>query len=174
MPTFRANLNAFRFDKEKYLKQFESKMAVQNRNAARAWLRAALPHIPVRTGMAKASLIPLARFLNVGILVQPVDFPSRVFEGVASSDEPSSMFESNGKGEFLFQFTINVLHYLLNEFAVYGMGPYLNPIDPTIQPPWESMEAGRLAYIAYVQSEVTRNVPRIREFIYATKISSGA
>lgn len=142
----------------------------ENKNAVRAWLEAVIPHIPIRTGMAAANLLPLAQFLHEPFQITPVNFPSRIAEGAALSDTPQTMFQSTKKGEFLFSFNITVLHYFLNEFGF--VGPYQNPINPAIQPPWNSMEAGQDAYISYVRENVPKAVPKVRQFIYATKISS--
>lgn len=175
MPTFRANLKAIKFDSNRWLKQFELKMKRQNQLAAGEWLRAVLTRVPVRTGMAQGSLLPLGRFLSIShagemFEITPIQEPDRIAQGEALSDDPKSMFVSNGKGEFLFIFDINVFHYTLNEF--FPMGPYVNPADPNIQPPWNSMVAGRDAYLNYIQENVPTSVPRVAEFLYATRINS--
>lgn len=174
-------LRVLSFDAKRYLKQFDQAMKVQNKKAAGAWLATVVIRIPQRTGMAVASLLPLARFLAISHAgdvfdISPIKKPSATRNiplGISKSDDPRSMFESTGTGEYLFRFDIKVWHWLINEFAIYGMGPYANPADPSIQPPWDSLEAGREAYLDYIRENVVAAIPRISEYIYRSKTDSG-
>jgi len=68
MPKFSAKLTAFTFDQKGYSKAFNTALLGIYRKAARAFLRAALPRVPFRTGFVRGAFTVLSEAVggNVG------------------------------------------------------------------------------------------------------------
>src|SRR6185436_6344475 len=78
---FRGRLSFPKFDANRYSEALEKEIEVQIRQAAREWLRAVIPRVPVWAGTSRGSLQPLGRFLRVAIPIS-INPTSRGREGV--------------------------------------------------------------------------------------------
>jgi hypothetical protein len=160
MLQFTAKLRFLNFDSVKFTRRLDRIMGQIIREAAREWLRAVLKSVPSRggfpvwSGAAKMTLVPLGRFLNnvAGLSVSPVaGAPDR-----RSMGEESQQFEitddrnNGGSFEYSFEWSTDLLHYYVNEF--YGYIP---------SAPWNTQEAGRKAFEAYVDDAIERRLPEI-------------
>lgn len=132
------------------------------KTAARAFLRAAIPHVPVVTGHARGMLKPLGRFLRVSV-------PTPGAKPDTSRKRSIAIGENEGdKGPFIkitgnkinFAYSIKTLHYRINETrADSGVGPSGFPY------PWESIKGyGREAFITTLQEQYRKRLPRIRKY----------
>ena len=91
------------------------------KQAAREWLRELIKGIPVETGMAKGSLTPLGRFLNVAVPISPTRAPYfNKLEGVTATPDAGAAkteFELETKNfTYTFTWSTDVLHYWLAQF----------------------------------------------------------
>jgi len=156
---FEAKIKLIKIDRRGYTEALGKAVDVQIRQAARAWLREVMIHIPVYSGMAKGSLLPLGRFLNVAIPIQPV--AKRKYGDVAAGDALGSFkFERDDNFVWTFSFSTEVPHFLINEFNVgLGSPPLRHPT------PWNSFAAGKVAWTQYLTTELSRKIPKISEWI---------
>jgi len=161
MLKFRGRFSFPKFDKAKYSNTLEEACKVQMRQAARAWLRAAFPHVPVWTGMARGSFLPLRDALgNVAVPITPTEF--RPGMGPQAGRALGSFrFERRGT-RFLFHFETKVPHFVEND---------QNPAPPGLQArlkhptPWHSFQAGDAAFTKYLEESLADKLPRIKDYI---------
>jgi hypothetical protein len=144
---------------KKFGKTLDGYLQVQLRQAAREWLRAVIPRVPVYTGTARASLKPLGRFLRVAVPIRPV--ASRPGMGQFAG-ESQGIFEFKNE-RFVYTFTIGtgVRHYVTNEF--YDVRPKIHLQHEPI--PWQSHAAGQAAFLRYVNSTIPKRMPSIKDFL---------
>lgn len=161
MPGFVMELFDLKFDDKGFRKSVDAAMQTQLRMAAREWLRAVIPHVPVYTGMSRGTLQPLGRFLNVAIPIRPVAVRKgySIETGAAAS---SFSFTKEG-GSFYFTWTNEVLQYQINEFHRVPL-PLRHPT------PWRSLTAGQRAFDAYAKNVIPKRIPRVNDFITANSI----
>jgi hypothetical protein len=160
MAKFKSELKGFEFQYQPFLKTLDRKIKEQMQEAAKEWVLGVASQVPIYSGMAIGSLLPLARFLKVNIPVNPVA-PSRVDEGAALG---FFSFDSANM-EYTFSFTTDVAHYVFNE--VNSNARLKNLKHPT---PWRSFDAGREAWNNYINTEFFRNVPNVSEFVKLVNI----
>lgn len=156
-------LKGLKLNKEKYLKTVNEQLDIAIRNAARAWLRAVLTRVPVYTGEARGSLVPLGQFLKVAVDTTPN--PNARAHG-----HKSGRAEGEAQGHFQFEhlktlirfvFETDVLHYILNE--KFNMNP---PIHLTHLPrPWDSMTVGKEAFFEYLRTDLPKRLPSLGNYI---------
>lgn len=165
-------LHLLQLDKAKYTRSLNRALGIVIREAAREWLRAVITSVPSRggfpvlTGAAKSTLAPLGRFLRVAIGdTSPVGKLDRRSEG-----EKASSFkitdDKTASSDFVYEFewSNDILHYYLNEF--YQM--------PTVaSSPWHSLDAGRAAFIKYVEENLPKRIPNIADYISPQVIQTG-
>jgi hypothetical protein len=156
-----------KLDKGAFTKTFTEAMETQNRQAARAWLRAVLIKVPVWTGEAKGSLRPLGQFLKVAVPIGPIsttrEAKRAISEGhtvAAGEGQGHFQFKNEDGKRFVFIFKTDVVHYLINEF--YNVKPPINLIQPV---PWFSLRAGKAAYKQYLNDNLKQKIPKIKSFL---------
>lgn len=158
MLKFTGRLVYIKFNKEKFNKTLDEKLHIQLRNAARAWLRAVIPNVPVYTGMARGSLAPLGRFLHVAVPISPI--ASRPGKSPEAGEQHSEFKFYRRSGQFVFSWNTTVLHYLINEFNdMSGILPLTHPT------PWHSIAAGNAAFKLYVEQVIPKRLPNLGDFI---------
>ncbi len=180
-------VDVLKFDMESYSKTFKKEFEIHTKQAARAFVLAAIPAIPVQTGMARGSYLNVGRFLNINIPIPSKGSYQRTRKGrtytvrnpiyysptgVRMPKTPESgaaltafVFEtkytSNGI-EHIFRVNSKVFHYTLQD--------EMHVRSPTS--PWYSMRKGRDAWINYMQ-KIEERLPSVKEFIGKTTISFG-
>ena len=152
------NLQNFELDANALIKDLYVVLDEQNKMAAREWLKAVILRVPVFTGEARGSLLPLANFLNESIPIHPV--AQKKGHSIASGAAQSSFEFTNGP-IFDFIFTEDVAHYKINEY--YDVNP---PIHLTHLPrPWASFLVGKEAYKNYIERYLVANLPVIKDYL---------
>lgn len=160
---FHGRLSYPKFDAAKYTQALEEACETQVRQAAREWLRAVIPHVPVWAGTSRGSLQPLGRFLKVAVPINPTApakamRPSRGPE--AGARQQHFKFSRRGR-RFIFQFETTVAHFIQNEFY-HAPNPPFKLINPT---PWNAFKYGEAAFAAYMQNVVPKRIPKIKDYI---------
>ena len=130
------------FDKKQVTKHSEDAIDAAVRDATREFYRAAFTSVPVRTGMARGSLIPLGRFIrNVPTTISPTQDPvvpyaprawypaGKSLQAGISAGAGAYRFNKQGL-KFTFEYNIKVLHWLTNDTARQ----------------WNALENGREAF----------------------------
>lgn len=123
-----------------------------------AFVKAVYGRIPVYTGMARASVRPLANYLKVNVpIFGPYVRASRISKG-----ESQGAFEFEyGPIEYRLTFKSAVFHYWLNENF------YMNDKIPLIyKTPWNSLYAGVEAFVNTVTASAnSASLPPMEVFI---------
>jgi hypothetical protein len=179
MPGFRFEAEVIRLDHKAFSKTAIETLEVQMRNAAREFLRAAIPRVPIDTGMAVGSFLNIGRFLRVAVPRGPGPYsrkhpnwkkpqtythfdgtkmPKTPESGASLSTQPEDAFQRNG-GEVSFDFRSEVYHYILNDVGI-------------VHGPWQSFSHGRAAFERYTREILPTKLPKVYEFIVKNTISS--
>lgn len=126
-------------------------------NAIRAWYEAAWSKVPVDTGMAKASLIPLGEHIGeVSTTIYPEHSSKKIDKSVrehydtdyktidAGIDAGETAYKITNKGRLLtFRWDIGVWHWEMNEHA---------HVLSNVVGNWEAQVAGEEAYRHYFKT----------------------
>lgn len=165
MITFRGRISVPTLDAKKFSDNLQKEMEAQIRQAARAWLRAVIPKVPVWAGTAQGSLKPLAQFLRVSLIISPRVVRPGLGPSVGAA---KGGFNFTRVGQrYNFRFKTDVAHFLANEYNdMSSVKP--NLIAPT---PWDAFLAGKAAFDSYVKNTLPKRLPRVKDYINYKKIS---
>jgi hypothetical protein len=156
MMLFKGRVSFPRLDVESYTEAMEAIVRTQMRQAAREWLRAVIPRVPVWTGMARGTLQPLGRFLKVAVPIHPVAVRPGMGPGVGARKSHFSFPERDHR--FYFQWSTDVFHFIQNEFY-QAPNPPFRLRHPT---PWNAILAGKAAFDRYVAEVLPGRLRRVR------------
>lgn len=148
----------FIWNHDKFTRTLRHNLQVQVRNAAREFVVAAVEKIPIDTGQARGTFLPLGRFLNISVPISgnsPKQNKSPQ-TGAELDKQIIFSFPSNQYGEY-FQIDWQLFYFWFNDFFEHQ---YLKSNTP-----WESIEAGRLAFIDYMRNVAPAKLPRLKDFI---------
>lgn len=162
MYTVFGTFNYVNFNKPAYLKTRDEALKREMRNAAREWLAAVIPRVPVWTGTSRGTLLPLARYLRQSIPISPLVSKEGKGPGLG---ETLGGFEFDDAGnQYTFEFT-NFLEYFKfndqNDASAHGF-------HLTHHTPWEAFEAGQKAFEYYVETYLPQKMPDINDFLEYT------
>lgn len=149
------------FDFQTFNEKLLEAIGKQMRNAARAFVRAAIRNVPVWSGMSRGTYLPLGRFLRVAIPINPragVLDKRDVGERLTMYSAQDS-FVRNGN-VFSFRFGHFVKHYMYQEFFR----------GPSQTSPWKSYAAGRAAFLRYWEDIGINRLPTIYEFMIVSTV----
>lgn len=171
MIKFTGRFYRMNFDETGYKKTYDEAMKVQLRQAARAWLRAVVPKVPVYTGMARGSLVPLGRLLRVAIPISINPKAKRRITAKYSREAGEALgafnFEDGKNGVYTFTVDTQVLHFYLNDtFDIKAKIPQL--IHDT---PWDAFKSGEAAFRTYVETVLPGRLPRIADFVISSAVT---
>lgn len=166
----RAKISIPKFDVNRYTEALERELEVQMRQAAREWLRAVIPRVPVWAGTSRGSLKPLGRFLRVAIPIgiNPTS-AGRKGVGPELGAAQSSFDFTTVSRKFTFTWDTTVRHFITNNF--YDVSSSIHLITPG---PYGAFEAGKAAFDRYVQTVIPQRIPRLQDYVkYQTKVTGG-
>lgn len=156
MLRFDRHFDFLKMDLPRYHKTLDRIVGQIFRESIRDWLRVILEvGVPVETGMAKAALEPVGRFLNRvgGLQINPTRKPyySKLEGGVQSPDlgrEKSSFNVRDDKSHpltfiYTFEWSTSVLHWYFAQFY-NGARPAGEEILPEAAQKFDQVFAGRL------------------------------
>lgn len=166
MIVFNAAIKEITLDISKYTKTFNEAMEREVRLAAREWLAAVIPSIPVYSGASRAAFLPLGRFLRQSIPIVPAEnalkrkWGANQVHGIPAGEALGSFIFKNENQHYSFEFSSGVPQFLTNDINV-GLGS-----PPLIHPtPWNSIEIGNAAFREYLLTNLKKKIPKIRDFI---------
>lgn len=143
-----------RINLEALEKELLKEMFTLLQDAAREFVRKSFGHIPVDTGMARSTLVPLGRFLNVLVRVAP---KRRVLGKSPELGQLQSGFEFKiVKSVFSFEFNSKVFHHFLNDQFNIKRVP---------SSPWNSILIGSLAFTKFIAENLINALPSIKFFV---------
>lgn len=154
---FRSSWKGFVLNTRAFLGSTDAKMRLATEEAARIWLRHAIPAVPVWSGASRATFEQLASAVgvNVPITVAP-KAPNRVALGRANSR--GGIEKGKGKANWRFYYENNLRYLAANETRSVGVGEAgvkWGLIQPT---PYNFREAAQAAVDAFAK---TVRLPRI-------------
>ena len=159
-----------RFDAKKFTDALRDLAEAQVRQAAREWLRAVIPKVPVFTGTARGTLMPLGRLIRVAVPISPKAVRPNRGPGVGASLTTGRYFYREGN-RFYFRFNTDVSHFIYNNLQPAPDPPF-RLINET---PWYATQAGNEAFNRYLAEELPKRAKllRLRNFIKFESISYG-
>lgn len=185
--TFSAELA--QLDLAKITKGIQNAMRIRMRNAARAFVRAAVQQnlVPIQTGMARGTFLNIGRLLKVAIPLSGARFTrinkksgtvrkgspiiyyygpdGKILKtpqaGAALATQTQDIFSDNG-AIFNFHYGNDVIHYNINDFFPRVRGA-----------PWGSYEAGAEAFIADMQKNLPKYFPQLLTALATVTITGG-
>lgn len=124
MLQFKRHLPKLVLDKNAFLDKVDNFMNDTLAEGVRVWLRRFLAEgIPVETGMAKANLIPIGRFLHIAIPINPTRrsyYNKREQSDMtveAGQQKSKFLFIADKKNlEYSFEWETETLHYFLRRY----------------------------------------------------------
>lgn len=155
------------FDAPRYTKTLDRIIGQIIRESARQWLRSMLTSgIPVETGMAKAALVPLGRFLNNvgGLSIAPTrkSYYSKLEGGrqtIGFGEQKQDFKIRDDKSNplsFLYEFewSTTIAHFYLEQFY-----------NGTAQSPQVSIIAADNAFERHMFNALEKRLPGLDDFI---------
>lgn len=166
---FKVDVKILKFDKKGYTEALGKAVEVQVRQAAREWLRAVIIEVPVYSGQAASSLVPLSQYLRIAIDTSPTENArERKLDGRSLGRSQGHYSFDHTDTIYTFSFSTEVPHYLINEFNTgLGQPPLIHPT------PWKSMTYGKIAFQNYLKSNLKDKIPKISKYITTVKITGG-
>ena len=145
----RITYSTLKYDKGKAINNEIQKIL---RTAARVYVLEAYKSVPVDTGMARGTLVPLAHAVGANIPISPKrSLPNK--NAGAGANRSFADFRQEGS-KHIFEWSTNVFHYYLNERF---------PLRSNYNAPWKSLKAGSLKVKQYLRStrpEIARALKR--------------
>lgn len=173
MPRIYGTVDILNFDDKGYTKAVREAMEVQFRQAARAFVRAAIVRIPVQTGMAKGAFLNIGRYLRVAVPISPTRFfqkyklpgggyiPKNAESGALLTTQPENMITWKDT-RLSFEIDSEIFHLTLQDLIGYN--------SPTS--PWGAFLAGRVAFLEEMRNLKNR-LPKIKSYTTRTTVSFG-
>jgi hypothetical protein len=151
MLKFKIGIRRLEFDKHGYHQSRKAVIEEVLKEAAREFLKAAIPLIPVWTGQARGAFRPLAR--AVGAEPPEISYkkgrrpkPSKNPEtGETYAEGPDITIEK--KGSVSFKYKINLRYVGENELK------------------WKAIATGRNAFHKYIKENLRKRLPKIRDWL---------
>lgn len=164
---FTGRFHNFKIDVKRWSAACDEKMMELLKEAMREYLTAAILKVPVFTGMARGSLRPIGRFVNMEIPISPdpraSEYPEKTIWKGEERGQNFSFVMNNGR--VIVHWSTEVEHFITNEFNnMEGKFPLRHPT------PWESRVAGREAYRTFLREELQKRVPEVLKFVVRTEI----
>lgn len=165
-------IDLLEFDSTGYTAAVNRAIEAEFRQAAREFIRAAYPLVPVQSGMARGSFLNIGRFLRVAVPIAPRRFNQRYYppgggasipktpeSGASLSTPPNQIIRRDGN-RVIFEFNTRVFHYTLEDLIGVRSGP------------WGSFAAGRAAFMTRMRN-LRNRLPNIGSYITRTTITYG-
>lgn len=174
MPRILAEIDTLKFKRTEYTAAVKKHIDRQFRNAARAFLRAAIPRVPVDTGMAVGSFLNIGRMLNVAVPIRGVNTRKKRYyyspargqlKTPALGAKLSSMsLITESEDKLKFELKSGVFHYNLLDFigVFHKSGANMGA--------WGSFEAGQRAFMEVMSDLGNRyRFPQLKDYIVKTR-----
>lgn len=148
---------------EAYKRDLSGQAEVEMKEAAKEFIRAAAPKVPVITGFAKGTLIPLAEASGAELLFTVLDATrTEYYQGIPKSPETGALFGTPREriftregNTFYFNYESSVIYY-----AIQDIYHYTSPTSP-----WGSFPAGQDAFITYMNTRGIKNLPTLLKYL---------
>lgn len=164
------HVSKFVFDKGRFTKAMQAALAVAVDEALLAFLTTAENMVPVRTGMARGSLGPLAKYLGVELDLsdaKPEKRDNPEAGAALTMFVPPEPYDPDQKFSVQFSLQIGTEHYIEFEHKGEWGGRHAR------HAPWHSMKEGKKAFLDYIKAHVKENMPHVSKFFKRVKVQLG-
>jgi hypothetical protein len=155
-------------------KTLKETLSRQIRQALRAFLRAAIPRIPVDTGESRGSLLHLSRLLRVKNTIKPRRFRTVTVDGKQYTIDNTELLKTKNKdtgaaqtfvnGRRSSNLTKNNMFNVNKTTFNFKFKTDILQID-IHDDKWGAFKAGRSAFIEYLEEVAPTKMPSIINFI---------
>jgi hypothetical protein len=173
------DFTVFKVDQKRFKKTLDKNVKTQMRQAVREFLRAAVPRIPVDTGMARGAFLHLGRLLNVAVPITPRSKNKLYYHDPAYGKPKTQRLGENltyinGKpslgirfdtiitrkgNTYLFSIESDIFHLILNDvFGSQTTGP------------WKGFQHGRAAFVKYLEDNKTKVFGELSNYLLKSNI----
>ena len=155
---FKVKLSAPRYKlKNGWTENVHERVRVQLRQAAREFVATAIQDIPLDTGQARGTFLPLARFLNASVPTSGGNPTSSKNPSTGAGDENKLIFKftTMATGE-TFEINPQLLYFIVNDIFGHPSGKHA---------PWKSIEHGWKAFMKYIKDVAPQRYPKIGQYI---------
>jgi hypothetical protein len=166
-------LKEIMFDDKKFRRELESQITQVLQEAVYMWIQAVVPNVPVYTGMARASLKPLAAWLlSKGFDADVPINPKRNDNWARSRLAEGPSF---GKGSKFLTVRSNQYGAFQYVFDWYTLVPHWLFLETDSHPnvasaPWHALDAGFVAMDNYIDTNLRDRIPQIHDYIFERKV----
>jgi hypothetical protein len=147
---------------DKFKKTLDQKLKTEIRNGAREWLRATYQRVPVYTGTARGTLVPVGKLLRVAVPISPI--AKRKGKGPSFGATQSAFDFTFTETTYSFTFDQNLFYYKLNDL-------YPNKIIKSA--PWYSFDAGAQAFQRYYRQSIKNKLPQLKDYVFVSEVRIG-
>lgn len=155
---FKIRLRASRLTlKRGFTEACHERVRTQLKQAAKEFVKEAIKHIPIDTGQAMGTILPLGRFLNISVSTsgnKPLKNKNPE-TGANGQNKLIFKFESLKTGE-KFEIDVQLLYFFINDFFGHPSGKY---------EPWYAIDAGWTAFRQYLAETAKDRYPKLKDFI---------
>jgi hypothetical protein len=177
---FTGHFKKITIDRTKFTATMKATAEVVQREAIREWLRAVIVGVPVWTGMSMGALKyargrsgdSAGQFLSSYLRVAVPIGPWRTWDGEALEIRSDKSPELGGRqsrytisqyrGRYLFTFQTSVIQFIIND--LYPGKP------PSYTRPWQAIQAGNEAFQAYLNANLRKRLPKIKDFVVTSDV----
>lgn len=152
----RIRIPRYTLEKEKMMAALKAKLEVQIRQAAREFVRAAIQNIPVDTGQARGTFLPLARALNVSVPIDGTPQKGKSASTGASGDNQLIFKFETTKTLVKFEVDVQLFYFWVNDILGHPSG---------MHEPWQSIEEGFKAFMKYIHSTAPQRFPKLKDYL---------
>lgn len=186
MLKFNLRLNHLKFDRKKWMYDVNKSLVKLIKDGAIVWINTVYPLVPVATGMARSSLVPLAEKLEVTIPIPYTGYsiqktgkragrrikrPDRRAEGRALGTPSNKVIKIYRNQYGIFRIDFN-WETLVPHWAGLDGAPRLesktNPKGG--HPAWLAAKTGNEIMMDYIVNEFPSRMPHVSSYILATPV----
>jgi len=156
------NLKKKSFNKQLFLADVKTSAKQLSHKALENFLQTLVEEIPVWSGAAKATLIPLARLVKKTVSISPKVFPPFADpneHGISAGIKAGDSYHINRSWEFGFVFSHSLMHYFVNEHFLQNFGPTAKPT------PWETLKRASESWTIFMRDNSPNFLRDVRDYI---------
>lgn len=156
------NLTKRELAKTRYTRAIDDYIRRTHLAGLRAFVNAANVKVPVFTGQARATFVPLAKLVGTQVIINPRAVRKDRSPATGAAKQIFKLIGSKFDYRLKFDLTDPSLQY----YDFLDNNPGRSPTSP-----WDSFEAGRQAYKKVTKERLAKGkIPKVKNFVVFTRI----